>query len=98
LRAIQFNVFPFSHTDTSREPREGEVEKNGYHFLKKDEMYQDILAGKYFEWGEDKGNYYGSKLSSIRDIISAGKIAVVDCDPSVSYFRCLSSTLLHYIT
>ena len=49
-------------------------------------MYQDILAGKYFEWGEDKGSYYGSKLSSIRDIISAGKIAVVDCDPSVRIF------------
>ena len=69
--------------DTSREPKAEEDQKNGYNFLKKEEMYQDILAGKYYEWGEDKGVYYGSKLSSIRDIINAGKIALVDCDPSV---------------
>lgn len=47
-------------------------------------MHQSILAGKYYEWGETNGNYYGSKLSSIRDIIDSGKIALVDCDPSVS--------------
>ena len=70
--------------DTSREPREEELHQKGYNFLNKEEMYRSILAGKYYEWGETNGNYYGSKLSSIRDIIDSGKIALVDCDPSVS--------------
>ena len=74
----------FYFVDTSRAPKEGELQKNGYNFLDKAEMYSDILAGKYFEWGEDNGNYYGSKLCAIRDVINAGKIAVLDCDPSVS--------------
>uniref|UniRef100_A0A7M5UXH3 Uncharacterized protein n=1 Tax=Clytia hemisphaerica TaxID=252671 RepID=A0A7M5UXH3_9CNID len=72
--------------DTSREPREDEEQKKGYNFMNKEEMHKDILAGKYYEWGEDKGNYYGSKLSSIRDIINSGKIALVDCEASALKF------------
>lgn len=68
--------------DTSRKPKEGELQKNGYNFLNKAEMQGDILAGKYFEWGETKGEFYGSKLSAIRDIINAGKTAIVECEPS----------------
>lgn len=72
--------------DTSREPREEEIQKKGYNFLDKGEMHQDILSGKYYEWGETNGQFYGSKLSSVRDIINSGKIALVDCDPSALKF------------
>ena len=74
----------FSYIDTSRVPNEGEVSGRGYNFIEKEQMSADISAGQYFEWGEHDGDFYGSKLNAIRDIVNAGKTCVVDCDASVS--------------
>lgn len=68
--------------DTSRSPREGEVSGRGYIFRQPEEMKADVLSGKYLEWGENGGVYYGTRLNEIRDIINSGKTCVIDTDPS----------------
>lgn len=86
LCTVTLNIFPFFYlSDTSRVPREGEVSGRGFNFLGRDEMFSDIATGKYFEWGEHNGDYYGSRLSAIRDIVNSGKTCVIDCDASVSF-------------
>ena len=44
-------------------------------------IFVSTLPGLYFEWGEYNGQYYGTRLDAIRDVMNAGKICVVDCYP-----------------
>lgn len=68
---------PLPHT--SRLPREGEEDGIHYHFDTREKMEEDIIDGKYLEYGEYDGALYGTKLDSIREIIGAGKVCVLDC-------------------
>lgn len=68
---------PLPHT--SRLPRDGEQDGVHYHFVPREIMEEDILDGKYLEYGEYEGALYGTKLDSVREIIGAGKVCVLDC-------------------
>uniref|UniRef100_A0A6G1SED9 MAGUK p55 subfamily member 6 n=1 Tax=Aceria tosichella TaxID=561515 RepID=A0A6G1SED9_9ACAR len=71
---------PLPHT--SRLPREGEEDGIHYHFVTREKMEEDIIAGKYLEYGEYDGALYGTKLDSVREIIGSGRICVLDCSPT----------------
>mgnify|MGYP000877265397 CR=1 FL=1 len=68
---------PLPHT--SRLPREGEEDGIHYHFVTREKIEEDIIAGRYLEYGEYDGALYGTKLDSIREIIGSGKVCVLDC-------------------
>lgn len=68
---------PLAHT--SRLPRDGEENGLHYHFVTREMMEEDILAGRYLEYGEYDGALYGTKLDSVREIIGSGKVCVLDC-------------------
>lgn len=70
---------PIPHT--SRPIRDGEVDGQQYHFVKREIMEADIADSKYLECGELQGHLYGTKLDSIRAIIRSGKMCVIDCNP-----------------
>ncbi|KAG8446791.1 hypothetical protein GDO86_014306 [Hymenochirus boettgeri] len=57
---------------TSRKRKEGEWD---------DLMEQDIKAGRYLEHGEYEGNLYGTKISSIQEVVASGKMCVLDVNP-----------------
>lgn len=63
---------------TTREPREGEENGKGYNFVSREEMEQDIRAGKYLEHGDYEGNLYGTKVDSIREVMRSGKMCILD--------------------
>lgn len=69
---------PLPHT--SRLARDGEQDGVHYYFVTRERMEEDILDGKYLEYGEYDGALYGTKLDSIREIIGSGKICVLDCN------------------
>lgn len=68
---------PLPHT--SRLAREGEEDGVHYHFVTRETMEEDIIDGKYLEFGEYDGALYGTKLDSVREIIGSGKVCVLDC-------------------
>lgn len=39
---------------------------------------------RFLEYGEYKGNLYGTSIESVKDVLSSGKICVVDIEPNVS--------------
>lgn len=61
-------------------------------------MEADIRAGRYLEHGEYEGNLYGTRIDSIRGVVAAGKVCVLDVNPQVlplcSFPACLMSSLL----
>ncbi|XP_066442816.1 MAGUK p55 subfamily member 2 isoform X2 [Eleutherodactylus coqui] len=66
---------------TSRKRKEGEWDGQSYSFVSRAEMEQDIKAGRYLEHGEYEGNLYGTKISSIQEVVAAGKMCVLDVNP-----------------
>lgn len=61
--------------------RENEENGRGYYFEVRQAMEADIRKGEYLEWGEYNGNLYGTKLSTIRQVIQSGKMCIIDCSP-----------------
>ncbi|KAM4691590.1 MAGUK p55 subfamily member 2 isoform 1-T1 [Rhinophrynus dorsalis] len=66
---------------TSRKRKEGEWDGQSYSFVTRTEMEQDIKAGRYLEHGEYEGNLYGTKISSIQEVVASGKMCVLDVNP-----------------
>ena len=52
-------------------------------------MESDIAQGEYLEWGEYNENLYGTKLSTIKQVIQSGKMCVLDC--SVKAIKLINS-------
>ncbi len=65
---------------TSREPREGEVEGNPYHFVTKLEFEKMIENGEFYEYDIHHNNYYGTSKKLLKQKIESGKIIVKDID------------------
>lgn len=83
LRRCPFR--PASLVDTSRRPKDSEREGQGYSFVSRAEMEADIRAGRYLEHGEYEGNLYGTRIDSIRGVVAAGKVCVLDVNPQVCW-------------
>ncbi|CAG7826185.1 unnamed protein product [Allacma fusca] len=63
---------------TSRAQRPGEVHGKEYFFVSRDKMEEDIAAGKFLEFGEYKGNLYGTASENVRSIVNAGLHCVLN--------------------
>lgn len=70
----------FAVTATSRERRPGEIDGIHYHFLRREQFDQMIVANEFLEYAEVYGNYYGVPRSAIRDALSKGRDVVVKVD------------------
>ncbi|XP_044587928.1 protein PALS2 isoform X2 [Cotesia glomerata] len=66
---------------TSRPPRVLEEDGKSYWFTDRDSMENDIKQHRYLEFGEYGSHLYGTKLDSVRELIRAGKMCVLDCSP-----------------
>ena len=53
--------FGFSVSHTTRKPRDGEVDGVHYNFSTVEVMKSDIEAGKFIEYAEVHGNFYGTR-------------------------------------
>ncbi|XP_054621379.1 MAGUK p55 subfamily member 7 isoform X2 [Dunckerocampus dactyliophorus] len=66
---------------TSRPKRNQESDGVEYHFISKHLFETDIHNNKFIEYGEYKGNYYGTSLDSIRSVLSKNKVCLLDVQP-----------------
>ncbi|KAH9491777.1 MAGUK p55 sub member 7, partial [Bulinus truncatus] len=77
LKASNPNHFDEVVPYTSREKRAHEEDGKEYNFLSREEMEQQIIAQKFVEYGEYKGNLYGTSLESIKSVIRHGKVCLL---------------------
>ncbi|XP_031366198.1 MAGUK p55 subfamily member 7 isoform X5 [Apis dorsata] len=63
---------------TSRQPRPGEINGKEYHFVSREKMEEEIEAGKFIEYGEYKGNLYGTSSESVSSLINAGYVCLLN--------------------
>ena len=55
--------------DTTREPRDGEVDGRDYHFVSSvEQMEKDIQAHLFIEAGRYKDNLYGTSIRAVQEV------------------------------
>ncbi|XP_066250662.1 MAGUK p55 subfamily member 7 isoform X1 [Euwallacea similis] len=63
---------------TSRSIKPGEVDGKEYFFVPREQMEADIEKGKYIEFGEYKGNLYGTSADSVKAIVNSGHVCILN--------------------
>lgn len=75
--------------DTSRSPRPGEVNGKEYNFVPRELMEEQIARGEFLEFGEYKGNLYGTSLESVKSIIRSGLTCIINPHYQVKFKICI---------
>ncbi len=77
----QFDIFEFSISATTRNPRKHEKAGEHYYFLSVQEFKERIEQGDFVEWEEVyEGRFYGSLRSEVDRILAKGKCPIFDVD------------------
>jgi guanylate kinase len=93
MKRFPNDQFGFSVSHTTRLPREGEVDGVHYNFTTVDAIKKEIAEGKFIEYAEVHGKYYGSSVEAVESVQKDGKVCVLDIVSRVScsLIRCYSS-------
>ena len=70
----------YSVSYTTRKPRKGEQNGIDYYFITEDDFKNRIKNGKWAEWAEVYGNYYGTSSEFIDTSLAAGRDILLDID------------------
>ena len=76
----RFKNIRYSTSYTTRRPRSGEIDHIDYHFVSKPEFKRGIETGRWAEWAQVHGNYYGTSAEFISDELAAGRDILLDID------------------
>lgn len=72
--------YVLSISATSRKPRGQEVNGKEYFFKTKEEFEQMISDGKFLEYAQYVGNYYGTPLEWVKDKLDKGVNVILEID------------------
>ena len=76
----QYNDILYSISHTTRKPRQDEQDGVDYYFIPEDDFFEKINHGKWAEWAEVHGNYYGTSADFIDKQKSSGCDILLDID------------------
>ena len=70
----------FSVSATTRAPRPGEEHGVNYYFIEPEMFHQWITDGEFLEYAEYVGNFYGTPLPPVREMLAKGQDILFDID------------------
>lgn len=65
--------------------RPGEVNGKEYYFVTREKMEEETEAGNFIEFGEYKGNLYGTSSESVKMLVNAGHVCILNPHYQVSF-------------
>ncbi|TIA90145.1 hypothetical protein E3P99_01694 [Wallemia hederae] len=74
------NDFGFSISHTTRQPREGEVLGQSYHFVNKDVFQKLIESGSFIEHAVFSNNFYGTSAKAVAEMSKQQRRCILDID------------------
>ncbi|XP_035222951.1 LOW QUALITY PROTEIN: MAGUK p55 subfamily member 7-like [Stegodyphus dumicola] len=82
-RLISYDPVHYKTTipHTSRPPKSWEEEGKEYYFVSREEMEEGIREGKFVEYGEYRGNLYGTSIESVFTIVRSGRVCILNPHP-----------------
>lgn len=69
-----------SVSHTTRPPREGEQDGVHYNFTTVEAIEKEITEGKFLEYANVHGKYYGTSVEAVESVRRTGKICILDID------------------
>ena len=69
-----------SRSYTSRPARNGERNGVDYHFITREDFQRRINAAEFLEWADVFGNYYGTSVADVEQMLGAGQDVVLVID------------------
>ena len=75
-----FSDMLYSVSYTTREPRKDEISGADYHFISKEDFAGKIKEGKWAEWAEVHGNFYGTSAGFLNEALASGRDVLLDID------------------
>ncbi len=96
---LEFNNYEFSVSSTTRKRREGEVEGIHYHYITREEFEAKIADGQMLEYAEFVGNYYGTQLKTVNEMLEAGKnvFLEIECQGAIQVIEKVEDVLSIFI-
>ena len=81
-RAIRqrYTSLAYSVSYTTRAPRGGETDGIDYHFIDRSEFKRGIRDGRWAEWADVYGNYYGTSAEVLARLMAEGQHILLDID------------------
>ena len=76
----QFTDMLYSISYTTRKPRAEERDGIDYNFISKQDFKKGVKKGRWAEWAEVYGNYYGTSAEFIEKSLSSGCDILLDID------------------
>jgi len=80
LFSMPDNNFVYSVSMTTRKPRPGEIDGIDYFFVTRDQFKKNIDEGKFLEWAEFVGEFYGTPLEYIDKQLEAGREVIIEIE------------------
>lgn len=74
------DLFTFTISHTTRQPRKGELDGREYHFVSQEKMLKMIEQNEFIEHTKFSGNYYGTSKRAIRDAIHMNRHLILEVD------------------
>ncbi|MFA5479190.1 MAG: guanylate kinase [Candidatus Muiribacteriota bacterium] len=76
----EYDDIDFSVSVTTRNPRSNETDKAEYEFVSDDKFRAMIADNEFAEWASVHGNLYGTKRSTLKNALEAGKNILLEID------------------
>uniref|UniRef100_A0A3Q2D2I5 MAGUK p55 scaffold protein 4b n=1 Tax=Cyprinodon variegatus TaxID=28743 RepID=A0A3Q2D2I5_CYPVA len=74
------NLFQGAIPHTTRSPRGYEESGREYYFISREIFDNMVYNNRFLEFGEYKGNLYGTSIDAVKEVLNSGKICVIDID------------------
>ena len=76
----QYEDMVLSVSMTTRAPRPGEVDGVHYHFVTREVFEETIRKDGFLEYAEYNGNYYGTPVAPINQLLNEGKVVILEIE------------------
>lgn len=76
----RFGDIAYSVSYTTRSPRPGERDGVDYHFVSAEEFRRGIEEGRWAEWADVYGNYYGTSAAALERTLAEGRDLLLEID------------------
>jgi guanylate kinase len=76
----RFKDLAYSVSFTTRSARQAERHGEDYFFISNGEFEEGIRTGRWAEWAEVHGNYYGTSAQWVNDTLDEGRSILMDID------------------
>ena len=84
ISSAGFCFYSTAHTDTTRNPRPGEVNGKQYHFITVQAFKDLIEENAFIEHAEFSGNFYGTSFETVRQVQEQGRRCILDIEAQVT--------------